>query len=164
MKQVVLVRHAKSVPYGYDDDFNRPLADRGESDAEIISNQLVKQKIKPDLIISSPAMRAKETARIYAENLNYPQDKIVFNEEIYHGITTHDFVEILHGLPEKINTVFVFGHNPTIYYLANNLVKFFNDDMPTCSTVGILFNIEKWTDLEVRHGHLDFHLSPRMYK
>lgn len=164
MKQVVLVRHAKSVPYGYDDDFNRPLSDRGESEAALLSNQLRSEKIVPDMIVSSPAKRALETAGIFAENLAYPKNKIKHNEDIYHGITTHDFIEMLKKLPEEINSVFVFGHNPTIYYLANNLVKFFNDDMPTCSTVGIQFKIDKWEQLEARQGHLDFHYMPRMFR
>lgn len=164
MKQVILVRHAKSVPYGYDDDFSRGLTDRGESDAEEIGTQLKKQKVTPGMIISSPAKRAMETARIFAEALNFPKNGIVSLEAIYEGITTSDFIALLHELPENLNTVFVFGHNPTIYYLANNLVKFFDGDMPTCSTVGISFSIEHWNQVEARRGHLDFHLMPRMFK
>mgnify|MGYP001313612912 CR=1 FL=1 len=160
MKQVILVRHAKAAPYGYDDDFNRQLTDRGKNDAKAVSCELAKQKIIPDLIISSTARRAKETATIYAESLNYQYNKIIFNDELYHEITTNDFIEMLHQLPEEVHTVFVFGHNPTIYYLAGNLINFFNNDMPTCSTVGISFNIENWKELEAHHGQLDFHLTP----
>jgi len=164
MKQVVLVRHAKSVPYGYDDDFNRSLTGRGESDAALISNYLKKQKTVPDLIISSPARRACETARIYAGNLDIKEEDIIYNEDIYEGITTSEFIVLLQKLPVEINSVFVFGHNPTVYYLVNNLVKFFNGDMPTCSTVGIRFQIDQWEQLEARHGHVDFHFTPRMFK
>ncbi len=164
MKQVVLVRHAKSVAYGYDDDFSRELTNRGENDATMIGNQLKKQKTIVDLIISSPAKRAMQTACIFAKALNFPEDKIVFNEAIYEGITTNDFIALLHELPDNLDTVFIFGHNPTIYYLANNLLKFFEGEMPTCSTVGISFSIGHWKQLEARRGSLSFHLMPGMFK
>lgn len=164
MKQLILVRHAKAVPYGYDNDFDRALTDRGESDAAIIGQQLQKAKIKVDHIISSSAMRAKQTAIIMAQELNFPNDKIEFNRNIYEGITTQEFVDLLHLLPEEQSTVMVFGHNPTIYYLVSNLLHFFNADMPTCSTVGIQFHIEKWNEIEIRQGKLSFHYVPRMFR
>ncbi len=164
MKRVVIVRHAKSVPYGYDDDFNRGLKDRGHNDAKIISDKLKDEDVKPDLIISSPAKRALMTAKIYAENLNYPESKILLEDDLYDGITTQEFVHILNNLAEEIKTVFVFGHNPIVYYLCSNLVKYFNGDMPTSSTVGIDFDIENWREVSARQGKLAFHLIPRDYK
>jgi phosphohistidine phosphatase len=164
MKRVVIVRHAKAVPYGYDDDFNRKLKDRGKEDADKISSKLVKDGIKADLIISSPAKRALKTAEIYAENFRYPLQSIQIEEELYEDITTGDFVELLHEIPAKVQTVFVFGHNPNVYNLTNNLVKLFNSDMPTCSTVGVVFNVESWKDVSARGGDLAFHLMPRSLK
>ena len=69
MKRVIIVRHAKSVPYGYDDDFNRDLKyPRGFSDAAKVSGEFRKQQVFPDLIISSPAKRALKTAGRSASN------------------------------------------------------------------------------------------------
>lgn len=161
MKRVVIVRHAKAVPYGYDDDFNRKLKDRGKEDAAKISSKLAGEGIKADLIISSPAKRALKTAKIYAENFRYPANQIQTEEELYEDITTRDFIELLNRIPEHVQTVFVFGHNPTVYSLVNNLVKLFNSDMPTCSTVGVDFNVENWKDISARGGDLAFHLAPR---
>jgi len=161
MKRVVIVRHAKAVPYGYDDDFNRKLKDRGKEDAAKISSKLAKDGIKADLIISSPAKRALKTAEIFAENFRYPVNQIQTEEELYEDITTRDFIELLNRIPEHVQTVFVFGHNPTVYSLVNNLVKLFNSDMPTCSTVGVDFNVEQWKDISARGGDLAFHLAPR---
>ena len=69
MKRVVIVRHAKSEPYGYDNDFYRDLTDRGESDAEKISEKLQGLEIKPNLVIASPATRAIHTATIFCKKL-----------------------------------------------------------------------------------------------
>jgi len=76
MKRVVIVRHAKSVPYGYDDDFNRDLSNKGKNDATLVSNELKRKNIFPDAMISSPAKRAIKTARIFAENLGFDKNNI----------------------------------------------------------------------------------------
>ena len=63
MKHLVIVRHAKSVPYGYDEDFHRDLKKRGETDSVLVSKKLKELNFLPGLIISSPALRAKRTAK-----------------------------------------------------------------------------------------------------
>jgi phosphohistidine phosphatase len=161
MKRVIIVRHAKSVPYGYDDDFNRDLTERGIADAEKISSHLATSGIKADLVIASTATRALHTATIFCENLGYDVTKIRKEKAFYESLTTQDFVETLQALPESVEIVFVFGHNPTVYYLVYNLVKYFNGDMPTCSTVGLDFQVEKWTEVSARGGQLAFQLTPK---
>ena len=164
MKQVVIVRHGKAVPYGYEDDFTRDLRERGKKDAKLISDELKKRSIKPDKIISSPAKRAFKTAMIFAENLDFRRQDIITVEDIYDGLTTDDFLELIKTLPPEANTVFFFGHNPGFYYYVCNLLDEFYSDMPTTSTVGINFDIENWEDVEARTGKLAFHLVPRMFK
>lgn len=163
MKRVVIVRHGKAVPYGYDDDFNRDLTDRGKKDAKNISSDLNNRGIKADTIISSPAMRALKTARIFAENLNFERNQIHEVEDIYDGLTTSEFLELIRGLPENANTAFFFGHNPGFHFFAGNLLKDFMGEMPTCSTVGIDFNVNFWSEIEARSGKKAFHLIPKMF-
>ena len=164
MKRVILVRHAKAVPYGYDDDINRKLKDSGKEDAKKVSAKLKEDKVFPDLIISSPAKRAFKTAKIYVETLDYSKKRIHVEEDLYDGMTTSDFIDLLRDLPEKAETVFFFGHNPTFQYLAHNLLRFFNSDMPTCSTVAIDFDIDNWEKVASREGVAAFHLKPREYR
>ena len=135
MKQVIIVRHAKSVPYGYEDDFNRNLTERGKKDAAKISSELKQRGIKADIMVSSTAMRALETAHIFAENLDFDKSKIIEVKEIYDGMTTSQFLKLIHELCESAVTVFFFGHNPDFQYFVDNLLKGFGSDMPTCSTV-----------------------------
>jgi len=161
MKRVIIVRHAKSVPYGYDDDFHRDLTERGVNDALTISQKLKDQVVFPDLVIASPAIRTMHTASVFCQNLDCDPTKIRQVDDLYEGMTTQSFIELLQTLPETVQTVFVFGHNPTVYYLAYNLVKYFNSDMPTCSTVAIDFQVEKWTEVSARVGQLAFQLTPK---
>lgn len=164
MKQIVIVRHGKAVPFGYEDDFSRDLRERGKKDAKIISQELSKQGVVPDAIFSSPAKRAIKTATIFAENLDFKRQEIVTVEDIYDGMTTQDFLELIHQLQSQFNTVFFFGHNPGFYYFVCNLLDEFHNDMPTTSTVGINFDIDNWEKAEARSGKLAFHLVPRMFK
>jgi phosphohistidine phosphatase len=164
MKRVVIVRHGKAVPYGYEDDFTRDLRDRGKDDAKLVSQELKKRGIYPDKMISSPAKRAIKTARIFAENLDYEKGNIIELEEIYEGMSTDEFLGMIQQLAVDDHTVFFFGHNPGFYYFVSNLLTEFYSDMPTTSTVGIDFEVNTWHEVETRSGKLAFHLVPKMFK
>jgi len=163
MKRIVIVRHAKSVPYGYDDDFNRDLKEpRGFTDAQKVSRELQKQQILPDLMVSSPALRARKTAHIFAETFACPAEKIQLEDDLYEGISTHEFVERLHSLPDQHTTVYFFGHNPTLYYLIRGLAPSFNDCVPTSSSVIIDFKEDTWKTVALGSGLVTLQLIPRM--
>ncbi len=164
MKRVIIVRHAKAVPYGYDDDFTRDLTDRGVNDAQLIAKELKKMGVEPDTIISSPANRAIQTALIFAENLGFNKKEIVEMEDIYNGLTTSEFLGMVKELPGSAKTAFYFGHNPSFHYFVNNLLERFYDDMPTCSTVAIDFNVDSWKKVEARSGKKAFQLIPKMFR
>ena len=164
MKRVVIVRHAKSVPYGYEDDFNRDLKSRGKNDAKLVSEELKRKGVIPDSMISSPAKRAIKTARIFAETLGFNRKNILEVEDIYDGQTTAEFLEMIQNLPKESQTVFFFGHNPGFHYFVSNLLKYFEGDMPTCSTVGIDFAVDSWEKVQARTGQNAFHIVPRMFK
>lgn len=161
MKRVVIVRHAKSEPYGYDNDFYRDLTDKGKGDAEKISDKLLNLGLHPDLVVSSTATRAMHTATIFCHKLGYDISKIRKEVILYAGMTTQAFIDLLQTLSEEVETVFVFGHNPTVYYLAYNLVKYFNSDMPTCSTVVLDFPVERWTEISARGGVVAMQITPK---
>jgi phosphohistidine phosphatase len=164
MKRVIIVRHAKAVPYGYDDDFTRDLTDRGINDANNIGRELKKLGISPDKMFSSPANRALQTAHIFAENMDFDKNMVIEIENIYNGLTTSGFLGLIKGLPEDAKTAFFFGHNPSFQYFANNLLERFHDDMPTCSTIAIDFNVDSWKKVEARTGRKAFQLIPAMFK
>ena len=82
MKRLIVVRHAKSSWEFNVPDHERPLNLRGENDAKVVSKQLV-GKINPELILSSDAIRAKTTAKIFVSNLNINPKNISLNHELY---------------------------------------------------------------------------------
>ena len=89
MKTVILVRHAKS---SWKDsslkDYDRPLNKRGKRDAPFMGKKIREREILPDLILSSPAKRARKTAIRVAEEIGYPKEKIQYDDKMYHSVTT----------------------------------------------------------------------------
>lgn len=164
MKRVILVRHAKTISHGYDQDYDRTLTGRGEEDALTISGELQKLNIVPDLIIASPAVRTTQTAKIYCDSLGYPFKSILFEKKLYSGRTAEKFLSKLQELEDEKKTVMVFGHNPTIYYYMHFLIRNFTDDVPTCSTVGIDFEVDTWSKLREGGGAMVFRFIPDMFR
>ena len=148
MKTLYLIRHAKSA---WDNqgisDFERELNPRGEKDAPLMAKIIREKKNIPDLIISSPAIRAITTAKIFAEELNYPIEKIEPIEIIYEaGI--RELMETVRAIDDSKTHVMLFGHNPGITTFSNLLGSEYISNMPTCSIVGLELNINSWKDAE----------------
>ncbi|MBL4559961.1 MAG: histidine phosphatase family protein [Labilibaculum sp.] len=165
MKRLILVRHAKTEVIRYDiSDYQRNLVERGINDSKLIANKLFLKSIIPDLIISSPANRAIETSLLFANVLQYPIDMIEQIDDLYDGFTTQEFLTLLDQFGKGKETVLVVGHNPSIEYLAFNLTEEFYHNVPTCTVIGIDFQIDDWSDIEVRTGKLAFYEYPKKYK
>ena len=114
MKTLYLLRHAKS-SWSFDElsDQERPLNDRGRDDAPVMGQALAKRRICPDLIVSSPAVRAMSTAVLVAREMQYPHEKIAVESGIY-GADVDDLLTIIKDLPDTANSVLLVGHIPTI--------------------------------------------------
>ena len=163
-KQLYLIRHAKSswknpnLP-----DFERPLNKRGERDAPLMGERLYKQKIKPDLIISSPAKRAVRTAQIIADKISYPLENIVKDERIYEAGTTRLF-EIIKEIDHQIQLLFLVGHNPGLTLLAKALTRFPYENIPTCGIVSISFETKGWSEITYGTGMIKFFDIPKKHR
>lgn len=164
MKRLVIVRHAKTIQYGYENDFERYLTDVGRTDAQIISSKLAEKKIIPDLVVSSPAKRALETAEIFSNSVNYSVENIIRVADIYDGLTTKEFLKLIQNFQNEFNTVFIVGHNPGLEYFTVNLLEINTVEMPTCSTVGIDFQVDNWNEIELNSGKMLFHFIPKMFR
>lgn len=104
---------------------------------------IAKEGIVPDLMISSPAKRALTTAIFFAEAFDINADEIQRAPEIYEAnpAVIH---KIISELPESVNTVMLFGHNPTFTELADSFTDDFINNVPTCGVVKIMSSAETW--------------------
>ena len=155
MKTLVLIRHAKaeqSIPGGT--DFERNLTDKGKENALEMASNLHKKGIKPDLIISSSAKRASKTAAIFAEKFSIEKSQILKKDFLYRNYGVKEIKKLLMEEAKKLNTVFIFGHNPTISWLAASLVSGFSQNLPTSGVVIIDFNTDDWSEIGQLQGEL----------
>jgi phosphohistidine phosphatase len=146
-RTLVVIRHAKSSwANPLQSDFERPLNERGEHDAPMMGERLKALKIIPDLIIASPAKRAKQTAKKIAATLGYDAEAIQWVDKLYHCIPSV-FEEVILEIDESVKTVFIVAHNPGISAFVNELSPAFSiDHMPTCGVVAARMDTEQWSD------------------
>ncbi len=161
MKVLYLVRHAKSSWDEPDlEDISRPLNGRGKNDAQAMGEKLSGKGIKPEIMISSPAKRARSTSKRLAKKINFPNENIRVADELYHG-DMNQILELLKGTPKEAGNVMIFGHNPTLTEFANSLCGISIYNIPTCGIVAIEFDIKEWSQLEYNRGKLVFFDYPK---
>ena|SRR6478735_2531906 len=157
MKTLVVVRHAKS---SWDQpglsDFDRPLNERGKKDAPLMANRLKDKGIELEHLVSSPAKRAKKTAKYFAEEFRLKKEDIKLVEALY-GATQPEFLQAIKDIHDKYKTVALFSHNPGITEFASSLTNVRVDDMPTCAVFAVRANADNWIDfMEVEKSFLFF--------
>lgn len=154
MKQLTLVRHAKSSwKEKGQDDFDRPLNERGKRDAPMMGRRLAQTHIAPDLIVSSPAKRAITTARIIADAIGYTTSNIVLNKMIYEA-ELKDLFKVINGFDDHAQHVMLFGHNPGLTELTIYLTIAPIDNVPTCGVVRVELAVDTWADVKQGSGTL----------
>ena len=161
MKTLHIARHAKSSwEYPELSDEERPLLRKGIKRTRKSGAFLRDKKIRIDHIISSPAVRAYETARILAGFLNYPEDQIKVVNSVYHA-NTNVLLDQLYSLPDEINSVMLVGHNPMFTNFANHFLTTKIDWLPTSGIVSIDFNTDKWENIMMAERETKFLIFPR---
>lgn len=156
------MRHAKA-SWDYPDlsDFERPLTARGRRDAPLMAGVIREQNDPPTLIVSSSALRAVTTARVFAEELAIPLASMLVTNELYEA-TTRDAMSVIHALDEGVQTVMLVGHNPTWTTLVNFLSDRGIDELPTCGCVKLVFpDAKRWTDIDQKTGQVMLYEYPQ---
>lgn len=147
MKTLLVLRHAKS---SWNDgalaDHDRPLNERGERDAPRMGNLLRQQRLTPDVIISSDAVRARMTAEAVAEAARYAGE--IRLEPLLYGAAPDDILVVLRAAPDSnAATVMIVGHNPGLEALVGQLTGE-RQDLPTAALAQIDLPIDRWRDLD----------------
>ncbi len=163
MRHLYLVRHAKS---SWDNplhrDFERPLNGRGVDTAPKMAQFLWKLGAHPDLIMTSPARRAIDTAHYFGTQFGLLGDHFVPEPSIYEA-TPHEIMRIISRLPNDKQHVFLVGHNPTFTEVAN---LFAGDDpfanIPTCGVVRLDCEAEQWNQLYEGNTRVGAHWFPKI--
>ncbi|MFH9725090.1 SixA phosphatase family protein [Streptomyces sp. NPDC017254] len=117
--RLLLVRHAKAEPKGRTDDFERKLSARGRADAAETGHWLEQSPYRPELVLCSPARRARKTWR-HAEPALTDRPATVYDERLYNAGPS-ELVATLADLGTGLGVLALVGHNPGLHQLASAL-------------------------------------------
>lgn len=154
MKQMVILRHGKAEQDTMaKDDYDRLLTERGIKNASEMGRFILEKWKIPDLILSSSARRAHDTAILAAQSLGYPVEDIKTDQNLYFA-PSRWIMNVISKLPDEVNSCLYVGHNPGVTELINDLgVRL--DNLPTASAICFKFPIDSWVDISV--GKAAFH-------
>ncbi|MEP7374353.1 MAG: histidine phosphatase family protein [Chitinophagaceae bacterium] len=161
MKALLLVRHAKS---SWDDfsikDFDRPLNDRGKTDAPVMAQRLLDKKIKIDAFIASPAKRARKTAELFVKEYEGDKNSIIFFDTLYLA-SPSIFSRVISQTDDQFDTIAIFSHNDGITAFANTLTNTKTDNIPTCGIFAVKIKAKKWSDFPAAEKEFWFFDYPK---
>src|SRR6056297_533874 len=147
MKKLTLLRHGKAESHGNGvDDFQRELVKKGILQVQKIAPQALHAWGIPDLVTSSPALRAQSTAEIFAEAVGSSSDIILYDQ--LYAADTSDIADVVRQLPSSADHVVITGHNPSLKEFAFLLLK---EDitLKTGSCIHFTLSIERWKDFSI---------------
>jgi phosphohistidine phosphatase len=146
MKSLYLIRHAKS---SWEDvqrrDFDRPLSEDGHQEATTMAAFLKNLNVIPEQLICSPALRTLTTCKHFASAFDYPTEQILKQEKLYEA-SIENLYDVIHRIDNQYDTVFIFGHNPSVSYFADIYLNDYLPEVVTCGIVHLQLDGEKWAD------------------
>jgi phosphohistidine phosphatase len=143
MKNLILIRHAKSSWDAPLNDKDRPLSKRGINDAHLMAGVVEDYLPKSYVVWSSTAQRAKNTAYIFAESFSIPQETIIFKDELY-TFEEKKLAEIIKSCDNQYDNLILFGHNEAITNFVNTFGNLPVDNVPTGGFVSLSFREDDW--------------------
>jgi phosphohistidine phosphatase len=169
MKYLTLLRHGKSDwGTGEENDFDRPLKERGRKDAPLLGRFLAGIGNVPDLVVCSPAARARQTAELLAPAMGYSAE-LRWEASIY-AASAGELMSVLRHLPEAASHVLLVGHNPgfedvtarligaDVYGMAAGL------RLPTGGMAHLALSVDTWNGVQANAGQLIWLVNPRLLK
>lgn len=153
MKTLIILRHGKTEPYdAKPNDYDRTLVERGRRNAIEMGQFIMKKFGVPELILSSSARRAAETAILVGKELKYPIEKILLEDDLYLASVRRIF-KVITGIPDDNSSSLLVGHNPGLTALVNEMgIRL--DNLPTCSAVCFSFDTDYWNEVSAANVHL----------
>lgn len=159
MKRLFLLRHAKS-SWGDPSlaDFDRPLNERGLRAAPLVGRLMRERKVRPDLVLCSPAERARQTAALVtgAAGLKAP---LRYDERIYDA-TKAQLLAVIRDAGDDVRELLLVGHNPGLEELLELLTGEARR-MPTAALASVRLDADDWAALAPRAARLEWHVRPK---
>ena len=147
MKNLIIIRHAKSSWEAPLKDIDRPLSQKGIIDAHLVAKKCIKYLPSNFIIWSSTAKRASETALIFAQTILYPVESIVYKEDLY-TFELNKLENVIKSFSNDFENVILFGHNEAITNFVNKFGDIMIKNVPTSGFVFIQFDSDSWKNIK----------------
>ncbi|MEM9291161.1 MAG: histidine phosphatase family protein [Acidobacteriota bacterium] len=163
MKTLLLLRHGKSdwdAPF--DSDRERPISLRGQRAARLMGSFLSTVGAQPDVVVTSPALRARTTVNLAAESGAWESER--YQDDCLYEGTAVEMLEILKRQPQAVSTLLLAGHQPTFSELAARLIGGGNLRIPTAAIACLELAVNEWPDIAPGCAELRWLLPPKLLK
>jgi len=159
-KTLFIVRHGKARPKeGGEKDQDRPLEAEGLRTSSRLGVYLYNKSADISAIVSSNALRAKQTAEQIADQIDYDVAKIIFNEDIYEA-SVRIILERVNEFNNEWSEVILVGHNPILSYFVEYITGYHFDGMETGSLVKIACDVNEWKEISKENCSFEYYASP----
>lgn len=165
MKELIFVRHAKS-DWGHEGlkDIDRCLSERGYKDAYLMSKWYHQNKKTPQLLLSSPAVRALSTALIFMRELELGTNNLHLDRSIYES-SKDNLITLIKKQKDSFKSIMLFGHNPGFTEICNAISdKYYFDNVPTSGIVSFTLDVSSWKNLKLKSAVLNYQQFPKEYR
>ncbi|WP_428024011.1 SixA phosphatase family protein [Arcobacter sp.] len=154
MKKLYLLRHAKSSWENLDlEDFDRPLNNRGKNQLLYMKEFIIKNKIKPELILCSTSNRTKLTNKGI-----FNKENTIYMDNLYHA-SNKELQRIIKSIDNKINNIMIIGHNPGLNEFAYELINF-QKNIQTASLLEIDILVNNWDEINSKNSRFVSYTNP----
>jgi phosphohistidine phosphatase len=161
MKKLIFIRHGRAEDQDSGiSDFERSLTVKGKMISREMARRFREKESDPGQFISSPAFRALETAYIFAGEYGIKPEDIRIDSNLYYKPGIKPLLELLDSVGDKVDTVTLFGHNPSFTEMPDRLCRNGCEFLTKTSVVCISFHIKTWSDLKLDAGTQEYFLKP----
>lgn len=159
MKTLYLLRHASAswTASGLR-DFDRPLDGHGKEAAPLVGRFILKKKLRVDLLLCSPATRARQTAALVTQSAGLSAE-LLYDERIYEADVAR-LLEVVAQAGESAEALMIVGHNPGM----EELLRFLTNEqhqMPTAALACVSLDVERWGEAREHAGRLEWLVRPK---
>ena len=163
MKKLYFIRHAKANNfYVGESDFERSVSKKGYKDIKTIGSYLKLRGISPDIVLSSCALRAQESAIKLTEVLEY-KGQVAYLQQLY-MTSTQEVIDIIEVQDDNAEDIFIIGHHPYLTELVNTLSNEHISKIPSMGVVCITFDENHWKDVVKSKGDMEFFIFPKQFR
>jgi phosphohistidine phosphatase len=161
MKQLILFRHAEAAEkFNNQPDKERQLTTVGKTNAAQIGAYLYREKFLPNVIISSDAKRAKQTAQIISSQLAFDANGILYDSLLYEVSSPRIFLQQVNTIPDRFETVMLVGHNPIFTSMAEYFTSDSKGALPPAAAMIIRFEVDSWKEVSEGNGTIEEYIYP----